>query len=79
MARTTIDLDEAVLAAARGVVEDAARRGERMSLGRAISALALRGLEQTAPTRRTDGFPVLKLDVGHHVVTDALVKQHQDD
>jgi hypothetical protein len=79
MTRTTLDLDDQVLIAARGVVEDCLRRGQRISLGRAVSTLAMRGLEQVPPTQRPDGFPVLELGVRHHVITDELVKLHQDD
>ncbi|MDR1711083.1 MAG: hypothetical protein LBR58_04400 [Propionibacteriaceae bacterium] len=79
MARTTLDLDDQVLIAARGVVEDSLRRGERISLGRAVSELALRGLERVPPAQRPDGFPVLDLGVRNHVITDELVKLHLDD
>lgn len=70
--RTTLDLDEAVLAAAR-----AKARAEGISVGRAVSVLALRGL-RPSPTSRRRGFPTFA-DVPGHVITDELVEQHRDD
>lgn len=70
--RTTVDLDDTVLAAAR-----AKARAERVSLGRAISDLALRGL---APQHGPDhgDFPTFETAPGH-VITDDLVAQFRDD
>jgi hypothetical protein len=77
--RTTLEIEEPVLAAARAIVEDAARSGHRISLGKAVSTLARRGLQAVPPARRVDGFPVLpKLNPGW-VITDELVAEHQDD
>ncbi|MGL5817974.1 MAG: hypothetical protein ACRCYR_10450 [Phycicoccus sp.] len=75
--RTTVDIDDTVLAAARSL-----SRARRMSLGAAISELARRGL--TAPAAPTHGdvtdtpFPVL-VDSTGHIVTDELVAAHRDD
>jgi hypothetical protein len=69
--RTTLDRDEAVLAAARAV---AARHGR--SLGAAVSELARRGLS-APPVERRRGFPVLPVPEGGHVV-DELVARHRD-
>jgi hypothetical protein len=73
--RTTVDIDETVLAAARSLA-----RAEGLSLGAAISELAKRGLR--APTGRIDitdtPFPVL-VDLTGHVVTPELVDAHRDD
>lgn len=82
--RTTLDLDETVLAAARALA-----RAEGISLGTAVSQLALRGLAiprqgdpETAEIGPVDvsysPFPVLITPVGH-VVTDELVAAHRDD
>jgi hypothetical protein len=80
MSRTTLDLDDMVLLAARSVVEDSVRtNGRRMSLGEAVSALALSGLEARQPASHPDGFPVLDVYVPGHLVTDELVKRYQDD
>ncbi len=85
--RTTLDIDDAVLSAAR-----AKARAENVSLGRAVSDLARRGLgiavelgpdsahgggSETAPGR-IPGFPVLRVALGH-VVTDELVAEYTDD
>lgn len=72
--RTTLDIDDTVLAAARSL---AASRG--MSLGSAVSELARRGLSaQTSATAdfSYSPFPVM---VGTEIVTDDLVAQFRDD
>ena len=69
--RTTLELDDRVLAAAR-----AKAAAESISLGRAVSLLALQTLEQTPI--RIDGFPMFE-PVDEHVITDAMVHEHQDD
>ncbi|HLR92953.1 MAG TPA: hypothetical protein VK053_00370 [Jiangellaceae bacterium] len=75
--RTTLDIDDAVLAAARSVA-----RAQNVSLGRAVSLLALRGLRAPSTSAHVDTsyapFPVLAGDPGH-VVTDELVAHHRDD
>lgn len=77
--RTTLDLEDAVLSAAR-----AKARAEGISLGRAVSELARRGIaapstdERGAGVPPTPGFPVLRGDP-EHVVTDELVARHRDD
>lgn len=73
--RTTLDLDPAVLSAAR-----AKARAERISLGKAVSELALAALRSPkAPSAEsTSGFPVLR-GVPGHVVTDELVAANLDD
>ena len=69
--RTTLDLDPAVLSAAR-----AKAKAERISLGKAVSELALSGLRGSRSV--TTGFPVLR-GVPGHMVTDDLVNSHRDD
>ncbi len=72
--RTTLDLDPAVLSAAR-----AKARAERISLGKAVSELALAGLRTPRSQRpRASGFPVLS-GVPGHPVTDELVAAYRDD
>lgn len=72
--RTTLDLEPAVLAAAR-----AKARAERISLGRAVSELALAGIRGGAnPGATRNGFPVMAGEPGH-LVTDELVAAHRDD
>lgn len=72
--RTTLDIDPAVLSAAR-----AKARADRVSLGTAISELARAGMRvprngDTEPT----GFPVMS-GVAGHMVTDELVATYADD
>lgn len=72
--RTTVDIDPVVLSAAR-----AKAQAERTSLGRAISALALAGLQlRDTPRAGSSGFPVLT-GVPAHPVTDDLVAAYRDD
>ncbi len=72
--RTTLDLDPAVLSAAR-----AKAKAERISLGAAVSRLALMGLTASRTTHVTaSGFPVLP-GVPGHPITDELVASHRDD
>ncbi len=73
--RTTLDLDEVVLSAAR---TKAAAEG--ISLGRAVSDLALLGLSPRADQRSAapKGFPVLP-PVPGHVLTDEIVARHRDE
>jgi hypothetical protein len=67
--RTTLDLDERVLAAAR-----ARARQHRTTLGAAVSDLALAGLASETPTRRARrrGLVLLPPEPGH-IVTDEMV------
>lgn len=70
--RTTLDLDPTVVAAARSKA-----RSEGISLGRAVSQLALQGLAR-AGADVVDGFPVLAGAPGH-VLTDDDVERLRDD
>ncbi|MFT4029494.1 MAG: antitoxin [Protaetiibacter sp.] len=72
--RTTLDLDDRVLAAARALARD-----ESISLGAAVSRLAARGLE--AGPRivfNRSGFPILETRGGPPITLE-LVKQYRDD
>lgn len=74
--RTTVEIDDQVLAVARAL---ASSRGQ--SLGAAISELARRGIDaETRPAADLtySPFPVIVGD-SLHVVTPDLVAQHQDD
>ena len=72
--RTTLDIDDVVLSAAR-----AKALAEHISLGRAVSDLALAGLtSDRAAVSDFDGLPVLR-GVPGHLVTDELVAAHRDD
>jgi hypothetical protein len=70
--RTTLDLDDTVLAAARGLA-----RAEGISLGAAVSRLARRGLR---PVESPDagGFPVFDVGFTDHPITLETVNAHRD-
>lgn len=71
--RTTLDLDESVLVAARALARD-----ESISLGAAVSELARRGLRAvTSPTVARGGFPVLADSEGPPITLE-LVNRHRD-
>ncbi len=72
--RTTLDVDDRVLAAARSRA-----RVRGTTIGQALSELALRGLVneaegQDAPLVAATGFPTLPYVVGH-VITDEMVER----
>ncbi len=69
--RTTLDIDDAVLRAARALAAQT-----NTSLGAAVTELALRGIRGTASA--PPGFPTLP-GFDDHVVTDELVAEHRDD
>lgn len=73
--RTTLEIDDTVLAAARSLA-----RARGTSIGAALSDLARRGLGVAAVPAHPDyaPFPVLKGDPDH-VVTDDLVARFRDD
>jgi hypothetical protein len=69
-----VNLDARVIAAARALAHS-----RRISMGRAVSVLALRGLEQADSAATGDsGFPVLARVAGH-VITDDMVEAARDD
>lgn len=72
--RTTLEIDDTVLAAARSLAAS-----EKLSLGAAVSKLALRGLERD---HRVDvvysPFSVLHSPDGH-VITPEMIAEHRDD
>ena len=67
--RTTLDIDPRVLAVARSRVD----QGQYKSLGEAVSALALAGLDSAAQVPVTAGGLVLLPAADGHVVTDEMV------
>jgi hypothetical protein len=72
--RTTLDIDDAVLSAARAIARD-----EGISVGSAVSLLARRGL--TAPCRPVDvssGFPAFEVDRAAQPITIELVNEYRD-
>lgn len=72
--RTTVDIEEDVLLAAR---ELARRQG--VSLGRAISELARRGLVRAEGETMRNGVPLFPVAAGARIVTPELVNQLRDE
>lgn len=72
--RTTLDLDDDVLAAARRI---AAARSK--SLGRVVSELARRGLETRPKIATTRGFPVFHVPKTARPLTLEDVRRDEDD
>lgn len=70
--RTTLELDDTVMAAARAIARDEGR-----SVGAVISALALKGMQQQAVIR--PGFPVFEADPSAVPITLDLVNEHRDE
>ena len=62
--RTTVTIDDDVLAVARAMAE---RRGS--SLGRALTELARRGLRAAATEISDDGLPVFAVEPGAKPIT----------
>jgi hypothetical protein len=71
--RTTLDIDDGLLAMAR-----VRAREKGISIGAAVSEMMRKGLE--APRRRSKrGFPVFVPPPGSPVVTDEIVARYRDD
>ena len=71
--RTTLDIDERVLAAAR-----ARAHARGTSVGKEVSELALKGLQGPATVTTEGGFPLLPAVPGH-VLTDEMVAAALDE
>jgi hypothetical protein len=71
--RTTLDIDDDVLAAAREL-----SAGERRSLGSVISELARRGLTP-ARVEAEDGVPVIRVPAGTPAITPEMVRRALDE
>lgn len=71
--RTTLELDDTVLAVARSLARD---RG--ISLGAAVSRLAERGMRGDSVTP-TSGFPVFTVSGEATPITVESVNDHRDD
>lgn len=73
--RTTLDIDEDVLAAARALARDHGR-----SIGAVVSDLARKGLRpNTVPSGERGGVPVFPVSPGAPIVTDADVARALDE
>jgi hypothetical protein len=71
--RTTLDIDDDVVAAARELAAD-----ERRSLGSVISELARRGLTP-ARVDTSDGMPVIHVPAGTPPITAEMVRRAVDE
>jgi hypothetical protein len=71
--RTTLELDDTVLAVARAIARD-----EGISLGAAVSQLAARGLRHASSTAPS-GFPVFTAGENAAPITVETVNDHRDD
>jgi hypothetical protein len=72
--RTTIDIDEDVLLAAREL-----SRQRRISIGKALSELARQGVSRTYGGRARNGVPLFSVSPSGSIVTPELVKQLLDE
>jgi hypothetical protein len=71
--RTTLDIDDDVVAAARELAA-----GERRSLGSVISELARRGLTP-AQVETDEGLPVIRVPAGTPPITPEMVRRALDE
>jgi hypothetical protein len=71
--RTTLNIDEDVVAAARELAA-----GEHRSLGAVISELARRGLTP-AQVEAGDGLPVIRVPAGTPPITPEMVRRALDE
>ena len=71
--RTTLDIDDRVLAAAKALAAD-----RNTSVGAALSALARRGLAAANPSRSKNGIPVFTPADDARPITLDLVNDHRD-
>lgn len=71
--RTTLDIDDDVMAAARELAAS-----ERRSIGAVISELARRGL-LPAKVDSEDGLPVIRVPAGASPITPEMVRRALDE
>jgi len=71
--RTTLDIDDDVIAAARELAAS-----ERRSLGAVVSELARRGLTP-ARVEIDDGVPVIRVPAGTPAITPEMVRRAVDE
>lgn len=72
--RTTIDIDEDILLAAKAIARD---RG--ISVGKALSGLARRGMTRPIKLKKRNGIPQLPIQPGAGVATLELVNRLRDE
>ncbi|MEA2165734.1 MAG: hypothetical protein QOK37_3861 [Thermoanaerobaculia bacterium] len=74
MMRTTLDIDEDVLQAARSVAS-----AEGKNIGKALSDIARRGLAPRSQTKTRSGFPVFEVAPDSPAITLEMVKDALDE
>jgi hypothetical protein len=72
--RTTLDIDDDIVAAARELAAE-----ERRSLGSVISELARRGLTPARVEADDDGLPVIRVPAGTPAITAEMVRRALDE
>jgi hypothetical protein len=72
--RTTLTIDDDILAAARAMAER-----EKRNVGAVLSDMARRSLTQTPVFKTRNGFPQLPVSKPGAVVTTELIKQLEDE
>lgn len=72
--RTTITIDDDLLAAAKSLAQ-----AQSVSVGTVISELARKGLKSSARTRRKSNFPVFSVPLAAHPITLEDVKKIEDE
>jgi hypothetical protein len=72
--RTTVDVDDDVLTAARSLA-----RAQGRSIGAVLSDLARRGLSDSLEVRGDDDFPVFAVPADGRPITSEMVRAAQDD
>ncbi len=72
--RTTLDLDPEILGAARQIAAD-----RSISIGKAISELARRGLEPRVKHTTRQGFPIFQVPRGARPLTLEDVRSDEDE
>lgn len=73
MMRTTLEIDDDVLQAARSLAT-----AEEKDLGKVVSELARRGLAPRTQSKTRSGFPVFDVEPEAAPITLALVKEALD-
>lgn len=71
--RTTINIDDDVLEAARALARD-----RRVSLGEVLSELIRKGMSTRSEERDESGFPVFQVGDNAPPITPERVKQFED-
>ena len=72
--RTTLSIDDDILVVARALADEKA-----LPLGRVLSDLAKKGLQQSRVAVVADGFPVFHVDPAARVITLNDVKRAEDE